>query len=302
MKALELGRRIVRRGSVLAGVLGLVTSNSAIGQTGGMLSGAELTVVQVSDSGDYLVYEYSVVNGSGSSASIAGISLDLSAVGAGHSILAMTGRFDDGVATRPGGTSFTSHVPFGAISPNNWQAFLMRFGTLEWFGIRGGTFALDTVAVGTEATGFGLRSPYLPGLRDYSAEPSWQSCCSSPMSSGVGVNPGEHYSPEDFAASGVTVGPTRAASDLVNAQTTLNAVSSDLTEVCALGWVSNRTCRSLNRSINRVLKDLGRNRTRGVMRSLGRVITTLEGSRGRSVNENAYWLLRVNLEYAISQL
>src|SRR5437879_13543742 len=93
----------------------------------------------------------------------------------GLETLPSTGRFIN-VADSPRVIlrQLRDHVPLGALSPLSWQAFLTRDAWLLWSG--------DSIGPGAGLGGLGLRSPYLPGLRRFLAEPTPASCCDQPVS------------------------------------------------------------------------------------------------------------------------
>ena len=161
-------------------------------QTISPLHRVEFSLDEVADSERYLVYAYRIVNGRESQGGAAVLSLDVSAPrGTGFPTLPATGRFDHG-AGYPGVVlaRFRDHVPVGPISPTNWEAFLTRDATLDWYGSHGGFEGdVDSISPGDSLRGFGLRSPYLPGIRQSWAAPTFKSCC-------TGLRPHSRVSPK----------------------------------------------------------------------------------------------------------
>lgn len=236
----------MRSVNYLTGVLltaSLAPLRAASAQTQGALLGpVSVELRAVADSHSYFVYNYTVVNPAASAAGIELVGIDLSAeAGSGYATLPATGPFTHS-ASQPGVVPAKEHVPVGPISPPRWQAYLGVGGFLDWFGVEGGVVLEDTVPSGATLAGFGFRSPYLPGIRPFRAEPTWQSCCSRPRPPEPDVVPGEHPSPSEFQVQGFTVAPTYPTEDM-----NLGALRGLLERSCTeLGWITHAPiCHSL---------------------------------------------------------
>ncbi len=70
-----------------------------------------------------------------------------------------------------------------------------------------------------------------------------------------------------------------------------------------LGWITNPgVCNSLKKKLENAERSIGRGRTNAAQRQLGAFLTELQAQRGKHVNDSAYWLLKVNAEFVLSQL
>src|SRR5206468_2452816 len=243
----------------------------------------------VADSGAYLVYAYRVTNSRESLGGTAIISLDVSAPrGTGFPTLPATGRFMHGAGFPNADLRrFRDHVPVGAISPANWMTFLTRDATLDWFGTHGGFEGdVDSIAPGDSLVGLALRSPYLPGIRQSWGTPTFRSCCTQPRAPGRSSEP-ENPNPSEFKISGWTVGPTVRPQDL-----TLATVRADLRQACGpLHWITDGAI-------------CGRLQSQLASATLRAFVDEVEAQHGagKPVNDNAYWLLKVNAEYLLAHM
>jgi hypothetical protein len=277
------------------------TSLAAQGDSTG-LGGVIVDLRAVGDSGSYLRYDYIVRNPGSSSWAIAVVRMDLTAPrGTGTKTLPATGRFRHGAAMR-GSAPLIDHVPAGPISPESWQSWLLRDGFLDWYGLRNrGAQNLDSIAPGASLSGFGIRSTYLPGIRSVWAEPTWQSCCSRPRPPQPDVPPEEHPSPDEFRVKGLTVGPTLHP-DSVSIQVLQAFHARTCTE---LRWITDAgVCASLGATLGRVRQAVTQADRTGTRTELRSFVSELEAQHGvgRPVNDNAYWLLRVNAEFLLRRL
>jgi hypothetical protein len=242
----------------------------------------------------YLVYGYRLVNPVESRGGASAFSVDLRApLGTGVLTLPATGRFVHG-AGLPGvrvRSRVQDHVPVGPISPPNWKAFLHVSGRLDWYGGRGGLEGqFDSVAPGDSLSGFGLRSPFLPGVRVASARPTFASCCTTLRPPGQSSEP-EYPNPSEFAVSGWTVGPTYAPSAMSAA-----VVAAQLGRACAdLAWIRDRAvCSELRAHLDRAaaaIRTGDREGAHGALRAFLDALDTQHGS-SKPVGDNAYWSSR----------
>lgn len=279
----------------------VLTARQLAGQGSSPLRSVEMKVYEIADSGSYYLYRYRTINAPASRGGAATFSLDLSApAGTGFLTLAWTGRFVHGAAVR-GVTGARDHVPVGPVSPANWEAFLNKDATLDWYGSHGGFEGdVDSVAPADSADGFALRSPYLPGIRASWAAPTFRSCC-------TGLRPGnqsselENPNPREFRVAGWTVGPTVRPGDL-----SVDRVRADLTQVCgALRWIADSAaCGALHASLDPAAAAAHRGDRATVSETLRAFVDAL-GTRhrvGQAVSDNAYWLLKVDAEYLLAHL
>ena len=268
-----------------------------------LLTDVALEAASIEDSSGYFVYRYLLSNSLASRSGVAGVNLDLSAPkGTGRTVLPSTGRFRNTLAGAVG--PVTDHAPVGPITPDGWSGALMPNGILHWYPFQGYAnegpavkpFSRDSAAPGGSKDGFGLRSPFLPAIRRFSAEPTLASCCEDPKPGSV-----EYPSPGDFRARGSTIAPTIRPEDL-----TIETVQSDLNRVCdSLRWISDvATCGRYRSVLLGAAAALRRGDTQTAKHSLSTFVKELEGQHGpgKPVNDNAYWLLRTNAEHLRSHL
>jgi hypothetical protein len=156
----------------------------------------------------------------------------------------------------------------------------------------------DSVSPGDLKGGFDLRSPYLPGIRRFLAEPTYQSCCSKPIPNS---EENEYPNPSDFRVRGFTVAPTVRPQDL-----SLDILASDLRQVCGnLRWITDQTvCQRLRTNLDQAAAAFRQHDRAGVAAALSAFLDVLEQGYGAGggLNENAYWLLKVNGDYLRSHL
>jgi len=257
----------------------------------------------IADSESYLVYAYRIVNAPESRGGAAVFSLDVSAPrGTGFPTLPATGRFDHG-AGYPGVVlaEFRDHVPVGPISPTNWDAFLRKDATLQWYGSHGGFEGdIDSIAPGDSLRGFALRSPYLPGVRKSWAAPTFKSCCTELRPRGQSSEP-ENPNPSEFKILGWTVAPMYPPRNV-----TLSVVRELLGLVCGdLRWVSDPSvCQDLRAKLNEAAPARQRGGHELAKSALKAFMDELEDQHGpgKPVSDNAYWMLKVNGEYLVSHM
>ncbi len=289
--------------SLFGGILTvLLCGSSPLGaQVRSPLQRVDLRLDSLADSGSYLVYAYRMVNARNSRGGAAIIYLDVSAPrGTGFPTLAATGRYTHGAGVPHVDLArFRDHVPVGPISPTRWEAFLTRDATLDWFGSSGGFEGdIDSIAPGDSLGGFALRGSYLPGIRQFWAAPTFRSCCTKLRPPEQASGP-EYPNPSEFKIVGWTVGPTYAPGTV-----TLDVMAALLTRVCGeLAWVEQaQVCHSLSAKLNQAVQERGdRDGTTRALRALLEEVEAQHGS-GKPVNDNAYWLLKVNAEYLLARI
>ena len=265
---------------------------------------AGFEVTSVEDSVSYLVYRYRLVNSAQSRSAIAGINLDLSApAGTGLLLLPSTGRMINAAAIAIG--PVTDHVPVGIVSPDRWTSAVMGNAIVTWYPFLGYAPGKDGLAVpitgdsappGGAKAGFGLRSPYLPGLRRFAAEPTLGACCAHPK-----PESGEYPAQGEFRARGSAVAPTVRPERL-----SVEMVRSDLEQVCgSLGWIPDHAaCDGLGSLLHDATSAMERKDAQRAREALTSFLLELDNRHGpnKPVNGNAYWLLKINGAYLLSHL
>jgi hypothetical protein len=270
------------------------------------LDRVQLVVRELSRVDAYFVYSYRIANGAASRAGVALFGIDLAAApGTGHHLLPATGKARHWASGR-GTVAPRDHVPAGPITPDRWEASLNAEAQLRWYGVEGGSVVNDrivadndNVAPGAGLAGFGVRSTYLPGIRQFWAEPNWLACCSQPKADS---EEGEHPNPSEFAVTGFVTAPTVPTSDL-----TINLLGTQLQRACELSWISHEgICRSLRTKLERAAQSMREGKAkaaRGQLRAFAEQLEAQRGDKpGKHVNDNAYWLLRTNAGYLQSRL
>jgi hypothetical protein len=293
-----LGRRTIRILMTCSGAMTLTVSglHGQRPSAQGLLGPVHFDLEAVADSTEYLIYRYRIINPFVSRGGVAGIRLDLSApAGTGRIRLPFTGELGHG------GGGPADHVPVGGIGPEHWWMQVLYNALFDWYAAdvgvvvndSGVSASADSAAPGTAKEGFGLRSPYLPGVRRFSADPTYQSCCSKPIPD---TEEHEYPSPSDFRVHGFTVAPTVRPQDM-----SLDILASDLRQVCGnLHWISDQSvCRSLRTNLDQAAAAFRQHDHAGLVTALSAFLDQLEQRHGVSgpVNDNAYWLLKVNGEY-----
>src|SRR5438094_1700006 len=285
----------------MTGLLALWSTPLAAQQGASPLAGVRLEVDSISSAPEYFIYNYHAANPTNSKGGIAVVSIDLSApTGTGFLTLPATGPFWH-IAGFPGvdRSKFREHVPVGPISPGHWKATLVKEGTMDWYGTAGGAEGQggDSIGPGGSLGGFGLRSPFLPGLRVSAADPTAASCCTQVRSSDQ-AHEAEYPNAIEFRIRGWTVGPVYPPQSM-----TFGTVGNLLGRVCGdLHWITHGgVCGRLQAlSASAAAADhRGDGETRSD--SLRAFLTELEAQHGpgKAVNDNAYWLLKVNGEYLL---
>jgi len=278
-----------------AALLGLVLTSRTVHAQGShpILDSVRLELTGVEDSSTYLLYQYRVLNPASSRGGVAGVELDLSArPGTGHEVLPFTG------ARGPARRDVPDHVPFGAIAPDRWQTLIDYKARLVWYVyealLREGTapVSFDSVGPGDSKTGFAVRSPYIPGIRQFTAIPTEQSCCTKPNAQG------ELPSSFFFRVGGAAVAPTYAPGTV-----TPQLLRELLERACSeFAWISPRpVCATLTNKLASGPRRPGDGDQGIGDAQLRAFLAELEVQHepGKSVNDNAYWLLKVNAEYVL---
>jgi len=154
--------------------------------------------------------------------------------------------------------------------------------------------SFDSVAPGVVRDGFGVRSPYLPGVREFAAIPTEQSCCTKPNAQG------ELPTPFLFRVRSFTVAPTYPPEKM-----TFQVLGELLGRACGeLGWIGQvGVCQSLRIKLGPAGRS-GQHEDDARKDSLRAFIAELDAQHGpgKPVSDNAYWLLKVNAEYLLAHM
>ena len=280
-----------------------VCTSALAAQRASPLHGAYLHVDDVADSGTYYIYRYRVVNAPDSRGGLAMFSVDVSAPrGTGFATLPATGGFDHGAGyPQVDLTRFKDHVQVGPISPPNWRAILGRGATLAWYGDHGGFEGdIGSIAPGDSLSGVALRSPYLLGIRRSWGVPTFKSCCTEPRPA-TASREAEHPQSSEFELESWTVGPSAHPGGL-----NLTIIRADLQQVCgALRWIADgAVCGPLQATLARAAAAAQRGDRSAATDALRGFVDALDAQHGpgKPVNDNAYWLLKVNAKYLLAHM
>lgn len=256
------------------------------------LTSVELTLTEVADSQGYYLYSYDLTNPSSSMWGLATVKLDIGASSGTPNNLAVTGDLFDITASTSGDPS-EAHAEVGPITPVGWEAALTRTAELWWYAPSGARAAVDSVAPGETKSGFGLRSSYLPGLAVVVAEPTPQSCCLTPVTiEGIDYR----YLPREYSVSGISVAPRFQPGEV-----DLALLRNQLTTVCTDPlWIDDPTaCSAWGDSIDAAQARAGIHNYEGAGQALSGMTLALSSNRVPSgqVEDNAYWLLKLNADH-----
>lgn len=268
--------------AVLVGLTGMVASQQATGPV-------QLDLMAVEDSGDYLLYRHRASVDPSSSWAVSQIFMGVSATSGTPAALASSGSglFDDLTSLGPPPDPY---APVGPMMPNGWNSVLTGTAELGWQSDAGIWTHFDSIAPGASLSGFGVRSPYLPGVVTMRALPTFQSCCSPPEDIDATV-------PEDLAFTGYTVGPRYDS-----AEVDLDLLQSQVSTVCAAPlWIDSASlCSEILDSLAVAEARLEINDYEGAAvatKGITNLADRNREDRGGEVHDNAYWLLKWNADH-----
>jgi hypothetical protein len=102
-----------------------------------------------------------------------------------------------------------------------------------------------------------------------------------------------------------TVAPGRAPAALADPSAALDSVTNDLAQACALGWVADQgLCAALTDSVAQAHQALLQADNPGAHAHLTALLANLDANHGPGlpINDNAYWLLKTNVEFILSHI
>ena len=202
----------------------------------GPIDAMDLQLTALDDSSEYFVYRYTAINPPTSTQGVAAVRLNVSASpGMSAVSLPATGRFLDGSAVASP-LPVAPHAQVGPISPSGWQASLDRMTPhLDWYGVNGRMFDHDSIAPGDSLPGLGIRSTYLPAIREVGAVPTWQSCCQEPWGTSEDNPMRAHRDPEYFMITSYAIAPGYRPEEI-----TINLLQNQLNAICSEPlWLTN---------------------------------------------------------------
>jgi len=234
----------------------------------------------ITNSGDILEYRYTIANGAGPF-----VDQDLR-------------RIELGCAAGIETESLVKPVPWNAEA--RVSAFTER--AVCDYRLR---LVDEGISPGTSGSGFGVDTRFLPsvvpvavwGLQDdieyypgiYDVRPELGDLVST-----VNGMDGGWFETE-------AVGPAIAPEDLADPTVGIAYLLSSLGDACDLGWLDDATgvCHSLEVKLQQAQASIQADRP-SARNQIQAFLNELEAQRGQHVNENAYWLLKVNAQYVLS--
>ena len=110
---------------------------------------------------------------------------------------------------------------------------------------------------------------------------------------------------EDNSFAGLVVGPVPVTD--VRSSALLARLSGLDARLCALNWITNAgVCHSLQVRLDQATASLSRNDTQSAKSQLSTFLSELDAQHGpepgKHVTDNAYWLLKINVEFLLSRL
>jgi FIMAH domain-containing protein len=284
----------------------LAAPSGGAGQTGTFpdvsIARSDLRIRSIAIDVGTLTYRYEVVNPASSNAGVASVALDVSATRLLRPGMLATTGFFLGDGTRTAVDAVVGHVPIGMDIPSDWGGQVSAQGFAEWYARGPGLTATRPVPAGGQNDEFVLRSTYLPGIRLFRLLPEYPFiCCAFPV--GDPRNDTSHVkSAFDFRMEGSTIVPRYAPEEV-----SLGLLADLESQVCTLEWISSDgVCHSLQVKLDQARLALSQGRTESAKGQLGAFVEELAAQHGpepgKHVNDNAYWLLKVNAEFLAARL
>ena len=273
-----------------------VVASGLVARSWSSLGGVQLDATSVADSTSYLFYSYAVRNPASSTWGLSAVEIDIGASSGTPDNLASTGNLFDFTTSD---AAQASHAEVGPSSPAGWHAILSREGTLTWAAPSSAVQSTDSIAPGGSKSGFAIRSSYLPGISGVVGLPTVESCCLEPTDSldGEFIYPG----PEQLAASGWTIAPRYMPFEV-----TLDLLQSQRTAVCTNPlWIDDALlCAELADSLDAADTRLASGDNTGARTALEGVLAILDAEREPTgpIEDNAYWLLRLNTVHVLGSI
>ena len=288
------GPLMVRRLAATAVVT--VSVGFVLADAGAQLAGVQFVATEVADSQSYFVYRYELSNPAASVWSVASLGLDISANSGNPANLPATG---DVHVIEPFPTGGAPHAEVGPITPPGWLAIMSPRADLTWTPPTSRSFSGDSIPPGTSKDGFGIRSTYLPGITTIDVSPTTESCCREPTDTTGGER--IYAAPWDHALTTHTIVPR-----YIPGEVTLDLLQSQRTAVCTNPlWINDAPlCAEIADSLNAAEARLASGNNTGARTALDGVLAILGAEREPAgpIEDNAYWLLRMNTEHVLGSI
>ena len=164
---------------------------------------------------------------------------------------------------------------------------------------------------GAKLTGFKIVSKNLPGMKEFRAEgftakflPSADKFQGEPTVE-EGEIIGTIQSWDSGTAAGATIGPDPISSDATPASLLERLIAAKHQSV-SFGWISgpgvDGVVQGLDAKLNAAKDSVARDQNKTAANQLKAFVSEIEAQRGKHLNDNAYFLLKVNAEFIISRL
>ncbi len=162
------------------------------------------------------------------------------------------------------------------------------------------------VGPGGESAALRYRALGVPGITVYYAGGDWPVPPYQPVNLDTIPRVSERGNLASHAVRGLTVGiepqPPDRSPGALNER-----LRAFLSRACALGWISNAgVCNSLQVKLDQAARSLERGNGTEARRQLGAFLEELEAQHGpepgKHVNNSAYWLLKINVEYLLGRM
>jgi len=217
----------------------------------------------------------------------------------GAALFRMTYTVSTDPASEQSGESFVVRTPVpatGVTAPALWMGvatMVVDSSAVHWYPIA----SQQMLAPGAVRAGFSFVATGLPEIVAYRlaghAEPP-------EVEEGVPVASAPSLWAD--AAAGLTVGVGPLPSDVTPASL-LDRLSALSTRACGLGWIADQgICSRLVGNLDQARQELTQGNNAGGRAQLQDFLATLEDQHGLAVNDNAYWLLKVNAEFVLNHI
>ncbi len=289
-------------------------------QTLAMPAGIPLTTATVSvavsyDPTNYIfIYSYSVSNSKQSAGKIDALNIDIStapngaSLGSNDLLNGATGYSGFGSATSLADSVGNATIPVGFKSqPAGWSSGPTAQFTASWYGpLPPG----DYIAPGESLGAFVLTSHGLPGIRHFAVRPAYNSADFLPgidddSSEATQISDLDNEIQRVIQSQGYTIGPVQPPS-LTDSGQLLDFMAALKHQAASLGWIygpgSDGIVRSLDAKLTAAKASAASGDGKAAINQLNAFINELQAQRGKTISDNAFYLLQPNAQFIISKL
>ncbi|MBI4050916.1 MAG: hypothetical protein HY400_00260 [Elusimicrobia bacterium] len=254
--------------------------------------------VQLSTGGIFL-YSYKIFNSISNTGKIKRIEVDIfrepQSVKLGLEGLTNDASFVEGI---PVDGSLVVPVAFHAPDPEKWISGFTTKLTARWSAVE----SQAQIAPGKVLGGFTLQSRGIPGIRSMALHPLFEQ---TPVEEATAEDVARIRSIADqIKLTTSTIGPIAPRS--LEPSTLIDNLISLKHQSVSLGWIFgpgvDGIVKSLNAKLEAAKAAVKRNQDKTAINQLKAFIKELEALRGKKLNDNAYFLLKVNAEFIVAKL